>query len=215
MTITWIGHACFLITAKDVTIFTDPFDKKIGLLPPRGAADIVTISHEHYDHNNRQALASGNPFVIDCPGEYDVKGVFVKGIPSFHDKVQGAERGVNTIYIIEVEGIRVAHFGDFGQGELTDEQREELNGVDIVFLPVGGVYTVDAHDAAKVLGQIEPKIVIPMHYAIPSLAIKLNRVDDFLKEMGDKIETIEKLSIKKKDFTEENTRVVVLTPQRS
>jgi L-ascorbate metabolism protein UlaG (beta-lactamase superfamily) len=214
MTITLIGHACFKIIGRDATIVTDPFEKKIGLTPPRMAADIVTISHEHFDHNNRSTV-SGEPFIIDSPGEYDVKGVAIRGIPSFHDRKEGAERGTNTLYHITIDGVRIAHLGDLGQAHLSDEQLDALDEVDVLCIPVGGVYTIDAEDATKITSQIEPKIVIPMHYAIPSLSVKLEKVDTFLKEMGVKAEPVEKLSLKAKELPPDGTQVVVLIPQRN
>lgn len=187
----------------------DPFDKKIGLRPPSFAADIICVSHHHDDHNNIQAL-SGNPFIINGPGEYETKGVNILGIESFHDQKQGTERGLNTIFVIETENIKLCHLGDYGQDKLSDEQLEAIDEPEILFIPVGGKYTIDAAGAAVVVNQIEPKIIVPMHYKIPDLKIELDPVDKFLKEMGvSRKEAVEKITIKKKDLPEQ-TEVVVM-----
>lgn len=212
MVITWYGHSCFKIQSGETVLITDPFDKSIGLTPPRGQANIVTISHHHYDHDNLEALVAANPFVIDGPGEYETRGVNVMGLVTFHDNKQGGERGNNTAYLIEAEGIKICHLGDLGQEKLTNEQLEFINGVDILMIPVGGVYTIDGEQAVRIINQIEPRIVIPMHYKIPGLNIKLDGIDVFLKEMGmAKAQPVDKLTIKKKDLPEgEETKVVVM-----
>ena len=217
MQIVWKGHSCFQITVGQnkngqVNIVTDPYDETIGLKLPKLEADILLVSHEHHDHNNIKAV-SGNPFLISGPGEYEVKEVFIQGIPSFHDQTEGKERGINTIYTIEAEDIRVCHLGDFGQKELTSEQVEKIGSVDILMIPVGGVYTISAKEAIKVMSQVEPGIIIPMHYSFPKLKLKLEGVDKLLKAMGIKsLEAINKLSIKKKDISLEEAKVVVLKP---
>ncbi len=210
MKITWHGQSCFKIITKDATIVTDPFGKDIGLKPPRFEADIVTVSHDHSDHNNTSALR-GSPFIIDGPGEYELKGIAITGINSYHDAKEGKERGLNTIFVMEVEEMRICHLGDLGQKKLTDSQLEEVGEVDILMIPVGGVYTVDSEEAAAVINQIEPRIVIPMHYKVPGLNIKLQEVDTFLKEMGGEKQVVEQLTLKKKDLPkEEETQVMVM-----
>src|SRR5579863_7772909 len=199
--ITWGGQACFQISVsngKDYSadVVIDPFDEKIGLKMPNFSADILLVSHGHMDHNNKGAV-KGEPFVIENPGEYEVKGVFVQGIDSFHDDVQGKERGKNTIYTIEAEDIRFCHMGDFGQKQLTDEQLDKIGRVDILMIPVGGTYTINSSEASKVIGQIEPKIVIPMHYLLPKMKLELDGVEQFLKAMGKKdVAPVDKLTIK-------------------
>ena len=210
MVITWYGQSCFKIQSGETVVFTDPFDKSIGLTPPRGLAHIITVSHRHFDHANIESL-SGEPLVIDGPGEYETKGVSVKGVFSFHDNKEGKERGENTIFIIEVEGIKICHLGDLGQKKLTDEQLEQIDEADILMIPVGGDATIDGEEAAEIINQIEPRIVIPMHYKIPGLEMKLAGVDDFLKEMGvAKKETVDKLTLKKKDLPQEDMEVMVM-----
>ena len=214
MTISWYGHSCFKISNQGghSIIITDPFDKKIGLTPPRGNADVVTISHDHYDHNNIKAI-SGELFVVNGPGEYEVKGIRITGISSYHDKKQGEERGLNTIYLIEVDDIKICHLGDMGQEKLTDKQLESIGDVDILMIPVDGVYTLNAREAVKIVKQIEPRIIIPMHYKLPGLTEKLDDVKDFLKEIGlNGQSTVDKLTLKKKDLTGKEMEVVVMKP---
>lgn len=211
MVITWLGQACFKLQSGDLTVVIDPYAKETGLTPPRFKADAVLVTHDHYDHSNAESL-TGDPMVIRGPGEYEVKDVYVHGIHTFHDEVQGKERGLNTIYKVEIEGIHIAHLGDFGEKEIRDETLEDLGDVDILLIPVGGKFTIDAETAAKVVKKIEPKIAIPMHYKIPGLKINLDGVEDFLKEIGaTKAEAQDKLTIKKKDLAEdEKTKVVLL-----
>lgn len=213
MVITWYGQACFKIQSSDLTIAIDPYSKEIGLVPPRFQAAITLVTHNHFDHNNAASLA-GDPFVVTDPGEYEVRGVYIQGIPTYHDAVQGRERGMNTVYTIDVEGIRLAHLGDVGEPELRSETLEKLGTVNILMIPVGGTYTIDAKEAAHIVKQVEPRLVIPMHYKIPGVTAHVAPVDQFLKEMGSsKIQPQDKLTVKKKDFEggEEKTEVIVLT----
>lgn len=217
MKITWAGQACFQISTSNgkdnlVNIVIDPFGD-IGLKEPRFEADVLLVTHEHEDHNNTKSV-KGSPFLINGPGEYEVKGVFIQGIDSFHDDKEGKERGKNTIYTIEAENIKFCHLGDFGQKQLTDEQLEKIGTVDILMIPVGGTYTIDSSDTTKIIGQIEPKIVIPMHYELPNLKFKLDNVSKFLKAMGkNSIEPQDKLTIKASILPKEReTEIVVLKP---
>lgn len=217
MTIFWYGQSCFRILTspqkgEEISILIDPFSEEIGLRVPKGEADILLVTHSHYDHNNLKAV-SGSPFLIEGPGEYEVKKIFIQGIPSWHDDKEGRERGENTIYTIESEELRICHLGDFGQKELTQEQLEKIGQVDILMIPVGGIYTISAKEALKVMSQLEPKITIPMHYQIPKLKIKLDGLEKFLKILGiKKIEPLPKLSIKKKDLSPEEAKIFVLKP---
>lgn len=217
MQISWKGQACFHIIAQgavheQVKLVIDPYDPSIGLKMPLLEADVVLSTHDHEDHNNVKAVKEPG-FVIAGPGEYEVKDISIQGISSFHDDLEGKERGKNTIYVIEAEGIRLCHLGDLGQGELSADQVSKIGNVDILLVPVGGVYTIDAKSAAKIVNQIEPRIVIPMHYLLPNLKFKLDKVDDFLKEMGVKtVEPQSKLSVKIRDFTSEDTKVMLLAP---
>ena len=224
MKITWSGQSCFQILVSNSNfdgkqsrdgqsnIVIDPFSE-IGLKMPNLGADILLVSHNHTDHNNIGAV-SGNPFLIDGPGEYEVSGVFIQGINSFHDDKNGSDRGLNTIYVIEAEGVRICHLGDLGQKELKEEQFEKIGHVDILMIPVGGVYTISSLEAPKIIGQIDPKLVIPMHYELPKLNIKLDGIEKFLKAMGKgPIEPQDKLTVKISALPKEGqTEIVVLKP---
>lgn len=214
MIITWLGHSCFKLQDKvgadGVTVVTDPYDKETGLKMPNIEADIVTVSHNHHDHNNVEALR-GNPFVIDCAGEYDFKGVLVEGIDSYHDEDEGKARGGNIIYRIEVEDISIVHLGDLGH-TLSNEQLEKLVGTDVLIIPVGGKFTLDAKKAVEVISQIEPRIIIPMHYQTEGLNVEgLDSVDKFIKELGIEPSHEEKLKISKKDLPQEDMELVILS----
>ncbi len=212
MIITWLGHACFKIQDKEVTVITDPYGQSIGFKLPKLMADIVTVSHDHEDHNNIAGVhgTSGEPFLISGAGEYEIKGVFIYGIPFWHDKNEGKERGASIAYRIEIEGISIVHLGDLGHS-LGEEQASKLDGVDILLIPVGGKYTIGAKEAAEVINEIEPRIVIPMHYKIPGLKLDIDSVDKFLKEMGaSKAERLPKLKISKKDLPQEETKIILL-----
>jgi len=213
MIITWQGHSCFKIQDKSgpdgITVICDPFNKEIGIKPPNCEANIVTVSHDHDDHNNIGTLR-GKPFVIDCAGEYDVKGVFIEGIDSYHDNKEGKERGSNIIYRMEIDDISVAHLGDLGAPQ-NDVQLERLAGTDILLIPVGGKYTLDAKAAVEVISQIEPRIVIPMHYQAEGLKLDLDPVEKFVKELGVEPTREDKLKISKKDLPQEDMELVILS----
>lgn len=216
--ITWAGQSCFQISvsnSKDhsADVVIDPFNEEaVGFKLPNLSADVALVTHDHKDHNNIKGL-KGEPFVIDGPGEYEVKGVFVRGIPSSHGDGSGKDKGVNTIYVFEAEDMKFCHLGDLGQKELTDEQLEKIGQIDILMIPVGGTYTISSAEAPKIIGQIEPKIVIPMHYALPKLKMELDDVAKFLKAMGKSATPQEKYSIKQKDLPKEGmTEFVVLQP---
>lgn len=214
MHISWYGQACFKIEAKEALIAIDPFSKTTiaARSTPRFKADILLITHAHHDHAE-QGTIFGEPFVVDAPGEYEAKGVAIRGIRTFHDAAGGKERGVNTAYVINAEGMRICHLGDFGEAEIREDLIEEIGDIDILFLPVGGTSVIDGGGAVRIARAIEPRIIIPMHYKIPGLAVAATGVEQFLKEMGGKTEgPLEKLSIKKKELPEEETRVVVLKP---
>ncbi len=195
-----------------MAIITDPFGKECGLKTPRLEADIVTISHNHKDHNNL-SMAKNKPYVIDRAGEYEVNDIFIQGIDSFHDDKEGKERGENIIYRISIEDLVVAHLGDLGHS-LDHKQVEKLQGTDIILVPVGGIFTIDAKKAVEVINQIEPRMVIPMHYDAPGLKFpsgkKIDGVDKFIKEVGIKPNEEEKLRINKKDLPAEEMEVVIL-----
>ncbi len=212
MYITWLGQGCFKIQSKEATIITDPYDSAYtGLSLPRLKGDIVTVSHQHKDHNNTKAIKD-NPFIIEHPGEYEIKGVFIQGVTSWHDTKEGKERGSNIIFRFEIENMKLVHLGDLGTA-LHDSQLEAIDGVDILLIPVGGVYTIDGQKAAEVVSQLEPRIVIPMHYKIPKLKFKLEGVEKFCDEMGvDKNNTEEKIRVTSKDLPVDERKVILLKP---
>jgi L-ascorbate metabolism protein UlaG (beta-lactamase superfamily) len=213
MNITWYGQSCFRLQGKDVTLVTDPFSKETGLKPPSGVADIVTISHKHFNHNNPDAI-KGEPFIVDGPGEYEFKKIVIRGIESYHDSEKGAERGGNTIFTVLMDEIRFCHLGDLGQKTLETEQLKAIGEVDVLFVPVGGVFTINIKEAKDIIGQIEPRIIIPMHYKIAGVKGELTKLDDikpFCQEYNLKpSDTVSKLVLKKKDLPEEEPRYVVM-----
>src|SRR4030042_2227494 len=208
MVISYLGHSCFKLEGKEnpAVLITDPFNQDYGLKVPKMTADIVTVSHFHKDHANTsdvKGIDAVAPFVITLPGEYEIKGVLIYGIPSYHDKKMGAERGDNTIFRIEMDGKSFAHLGALGH-ILSSETLEKLEGVDILLVPIGGVYTINAKEASEIISQIEPRIVIPMHYKVKGLSLDIDPADPFLKEMGaGKTEITNKLKISKKDLPQD------------
>ena len=211
MSITWYGHSCFRLESKDTSLLIDPFSSEIGLRPPKIKDNIVLVSHQHYDHNNIDQMPEES-FLIKGPGEYEVKGVFIKGIQSFHDKSQGQERGLNTIYVIKMEDMVLAHLGDFGEGRLSEEQVEKIGDIDILMIPVGGVYTINYKEAVEAINQIEPKIVIPMHYNIQGLKIDIDGPEKFLKEMSLTPEKADKsYKVQKKNLPVEEMKLVIFS----
>lgn len=208
MTISWYGQSCFRLESKGVSVLIDPFSKEIGLGLPRLNDNIFLVTHEHYDHNNIGGV-SPESFVIRGPGEYEKSGIYVEGIISYHDNTQGTQRGLNTIYIIRVENMRLCHLGDLGQAKLTDEQVEQISDIDILFIPVGGKYTIDGREAAEIVKQIEPKIIIPMHYKISGLNIDIDGPQKFLKEIGIKPEEVEAYRVTTKNLPTEEIKLVM------
>lgn len=186
--ITYFGHATFLIKSSSVSIVTDPFNPAVGFPMPDVTADIVTVSHTHSDHNN-VSMVKGNPVIIRDNGE--AKGIKFIAIYSFHDNKGGTLRGSNIIFKWTLDGISFAHFGDYGEDELTQEQYEKLKGTDVIFIPVGGVYTIDAEKALNIIQKLNPKMAIIMHYRIDPYGLKvLASLDDIEKV----IPALEKMS---------------------
>lgn len=208
MTISWFGHSCFRIESKGGSILIDPFSKDIGLKPPRIKDDLILVTHNHYDHNNTED-APPQAMIIDGPGEYEKQDIYVRGIISYHDKVQGKERGLNTIYVIKTEDITVCHMGDFGQDKFEEHQIDNIGDIDILMIPVGGKYTIDYKEAVGVVGQVEPKIIIPMHYKIKNLNLDIDGSEKFIKELGLTPEKVDKLKIAKKNLPTEEMKLVV------
>jgi L-ascorbate metabolism protein UlaG (beta-lactamase superfamily) len=182
MKIKFLAHASFLITSDLGTkIVTDPFTStpELGYTPIKESADIVTVSHGHGDHNNVKAV-SGNPRVIDKPGKVTVKGVEVNGMAAFHDDEKGAKRGNSIIFCFKVDGMNVCHLGDLGHN-LDISQVATIGKTDVLFIPVGGFFTIDARVAGDVASQINPKMIVPMHYLTSKVKFPIKGVEEFLK----------------------------------
>ncbi len=209
MDIDWFGQSCFRIREGAVTVVTDPYDKSIGYTLPRLRADIVTVSHDAPGHANAAAI-KGDPKVLTRPGEYEIKGVFITGIQSWRGpSAKGEAKEENTIFVFEFGDLTVCHLGDLSR-VLTQAQVESMPGIDILMVPVGGGSALDADKAAEVISQLEPRIVIPMHYLTPYVNLPLDPLGKFLKEMGvaDQPE-VDSLRITRSQLPEE-TQVVVL-----
>jgi len=198
MDVTWLGHSCFRIRGTQATVITDPYSPDIGYSLGEPAARIVTVSHRHPGHSYLQGVG-GDPKPVTGPGEYEISGILIIGITTFHDSDGGRTKGKNTIYLMDVDEVSVCHLGDLGH-VLTTEQVEEIEDVDVLLLPVGGVSTLNASMAAEVVRQLDPKVVVPMHYKTEALNRELEPVDRFLKEMGVK----EASSQSKLSFTKAN-----------
>ncbi|GIK43294.1 MAG: Zn-dependent hydrolase [Chloroflexota bacterium] len=209
MEITWYGHACFRLKDRNTTVVTDPYDKTLGLSLPRPKADIVTISHASPHHNHTAGL-KGEFKVVDGPGEYEIGGVFITGIHLTGPKKKNGDETVqNNIYVIYMEDIAICHLGDLSHVP-TQNQVEDLGSIEVLMVPVGGQNALNAAQAAEVISLIEPYIVIPMHYHLPGLTIKLDPVEKFLKEMGlAKADTMDTLKLTKSSLPEE-TQIVLL-----
>jgi L-ascorbate metabolism protein UlaG (beta-lactamase superfamily) len=234
MTIQYLNHSSFLIKVKTngnslTKILIDPFDDSIGVKFKSTEADIVLISHMHNDHNNiagvknmqasdlnndTMGALSDKPFVIKTAGEFEVNGVMIKGIQSFHDNSGGSERGPNTIFTITINDLTVCHLGDLGH-KLDKDQIEKLGSVDALMVPVGGVFTIGPETAAEVVSQIEPSVVVPMHFKSDKhsdMYADLKTVEDFKNELGEAdVKAKDELTVTKS--SSEETELVVLKPQ--
>jgi L-ascorbate metabolism protein UlaG (beta-lactamase superfamily) len=180
MNVTWLGHSCFhLKSSTGLSLLLDPFNEgEVGYAMPYVKADIVSVSHDHGDHNNIQSAGS-NAYAVTKPGLHIVKGLTVRGIESYHDHEHGNLRGPNTIYCFVLDDIRVCHLGDLGH-ILSSSQINAIGQVDLLFLPVGGIYTIDAHEAESVMRSLNPIVTIPMHYKTRALNFDLGPLSYFL-----------------------------------
>lgn len=220
MDITWYGQACFKVKGKNASLIFDPFSPGyVGLRLPKLSADAVVVSHNHQDHNYTEGVIGSDsdgsqyePVVIAGPGEYEVKGITIVGIKTFHDKANGEERGKNTVYQATIDGVSIVHLGDLGH-VLTKEQVAQIGVCDILMVPVGSVYTIDAAEAAENMTLLEPSIILPMHYKVPGLKFELDPAEKFLKEVGKEDAVAQpKLTITKEKLPDE-PQVVVLEKQ--
>ncbi|MGB9886596.1 MAG: MBL fold metallo-hydrolase [Moorellales bacterium] len=214
MEIRWLGHACFQIkSAQGVTILTDPFAREVGYPRIESRADVVTVSHQHFDHN-AVALVPGKPKVVEEPGLHQVEGITFKGISTFHDPVGGKQRGKNLVFVFQVDGITLCHLGDLGH-VLSAEQIAEIGPVDVLMVPVGGYYTIDAAAAKEVVEAVKPRVVLPMHYktpVMPEASFPIAPVTDFTRYFEHVIEK-EVLELDK-DHLPSGPEVVVLNYPR-
>jgi len=217
MEIYWHGQACFEIRSLSADskiktrIVIDPYSNSIGLKLPLLKADLLLTSDNNEDNNNISAIKD-DPFVIQGPGEYEAKDIFVKGFFANHREEDKKDLTRITIYIIEAEGIKICHLGDISQKELSSEQLEKVGDVDILMIPVGGKNTIDGGEAQKIANQIEPKIILPMHYKIPGLKIDIDEKSEFLKAMGQGDTKAEDCLKIKKDGLPLETKIILLKP---
>lgn len=182
MEILWLGHSCFRIKGASATVVTDPCSPDTGYSLGQPEAEIVTVSHAHPGHSYIQGV-TGAPKIVSRPGEYEISGILIIGVSTFHDNEKGAKKGKNTAFVMDVDEVSICHLGDLGH-TLTPEQLGQIDKVDVLLLPVGGLSTIDAAAAAEVVRQLEPSIVVPMHYKTDATPRELETVDRFLKEMG-------------------------------
>jgi L-ascorbate metabolism protein UlaG (beta-lactamase superfamily) len=214
MRIKYLAHSSFLLESEDgIRIITDPYNPGYGGIRYKkieDTADIVTVSHEHGDHNYIKGVP-GNPIIVKGTGKRSVKGIEFNGIPVFHDKSGGRERGENTVFCFELDGIKIVHLGDLGH-LLSPSQIANIGGVDILFIPVGGFYTIDEREATEIVESLSPEIVIPMHYKTPGVDFPISGVDKFLSGK----DNIEEVNLPeytiKRDELPEKMRIVVLAP---
>lgn len=221
MEISWFGHSCFALRGKNVTLITDPFSPQQGssqgetLRLGKVTASIVTISHNHPGHNYAEAVG-GNPRVVRGPGEYEISDVLITGVPSYHDGKRGQEQGRNTIYVIHIDDVVVCHLGDLGH-TLQEEQLEEVADADVLLIPISGQHTINAAQAAEVISQVEPRIVIPMHYRPSSSEVpdSPGPLDKFCREMGVEVMHRQpKLTITRTSVPAETQVVILETRQK-
>ena len=213
MKVKWLGHATFLITSDSgIKLITDPYEtgNQLSYGEINESADIVTVSHDHFDHNNVAAVR-GNPEVVKGAATREVRGISISGVATHHDEVGGKKRGSNTIFCLEVDGIRICHLGDLGH-RLSDQQVSQVGKVDVLLVPVGGYYTIDASIATEVCDQLQPRALIPMHFSNERCAPPIAGVDGFLKGKKD----VTRLSGSEVEFKAEqlptNTQIIVLKP---
>lgn len=213
MKIKWLAHASFLITADDGTrIITDPYTTTDNLMYGKiqEAADIVTVSHEHGDHNNTAAI-SGNPKVVRGPVSVEIKGIKIMGLAAYHDTSGGKQRGPDTVYTLVANGIRICHLGDLGH-PLPKEQVAELGEIDVLLVPAGGFFTMEPVIAAEFAESLKPRVIIPMHFKTPKVKIPILPVDEFLKgKQNVKRLPGSEVSLTKSTLPHE-TEIIVLTP---
>lgn len=202
----WLGHSCFLFTSQYRRLLTDPFDDSVGYPLPKVDVDYVTVSHQHHDHNAVGVLP-GRPTVIEGNGSYELTGLFATGIATFHDHEQGRKRGTNTVFILKWDGLRICHMGDLGH-LLSPSQVAEVGTVDILCIPVGGFYTIDAIEAVETVRSLAPAVVLPMHYKTDFIQYPIAPVLEFTKHFQN-VEYLPSLQISS-PLAKRGPRIVVL-----
>ena len=210
MEIKWIGHSCFKLQGKSISIVTDPFGDEVGFAMPKTSCNILTISHDHFDHNNKAAVISD--IVFDAAGEFEFKGTRIKGIRTFHDDEGGAKRGSNIMFLLVIDGLKILHCGDLGHSP-NDNILNSLGDIDVLLVPAGGNYTLPVAQAVELVHWLEPKVVIPMHYKVPGLKVDIAPLDDFIKQLGTEGKDVGILNISKTDLADDITEVCILQPQ--
>ncbi len=213
MTIQYFGVSCFKITTKngneEVSVVIDPYSDKVGKLPRNLSANLLLVSRRTHDHHNNTEAVAGEPFLIEHPGEYEGKGIPVYGIPALHEKAESKDYHKNTMWNLIIEDVHIVHLGG-AVDQLTDEQLSQLGEVDVLMIPVGGGDVFDAKAAAEMVSRMEPRIVIPTHYAMDGVSLKADPVSKFVKETGLKTEETDKLKLAKKDLVSDDTRLVIM-----
>lgn len=213
MVIQYYGVSCFKISTKidnqEVSLVTDPYSAKIGKLPRNFSADIVTVSRKTHDHHNNTAAIKSDHFLIEHPGEYEVRSISIYGLPASHEKKEAKGYHKNTMFHLTMDGVRVAHLGGLRE-PMTDEQLSQLGDVDVLMIPVGGGDVMDPAVAADLVSKIEPRAIIPMYYKMKGLSFKASSVDGFVKEVGLKSQELDKWKVQKKDLSPEETQLIIL-----
>jgi len=207
--IRWLGHSSFLIESeRGIKIITDPFDETLGYKLPRIKVNIVTISHEHFDHNYARGI-KGRPIIFKGTVKRESHKMEFRGVSSFHDSVFGSKRGPNTIFIIKADGLKLCHLGDLGH-ILSPDKLTEIGSIDILFIPVGGFYTIDSTQATQIVNDIKPRITIPMHYKTEAIKFSIDPVEVFLSNK-DNVKRLESSELEiDKDTLPESTQIYVL-----
>jgi L-ascorbate metabolism protein UlaG (beta-lactamase superfamily) len=181
MRVVWHGHACFEVN-DGATVVTDPHDgKSIGIAPPSVEADIVLVSHSHFDHDCAR-IVGGNPKVVDSTVSETILGVKMRAVQAFHDEDDGRKRGNIRLYCFEMDGVSFCHLGDLGH-TLSDDAVSAIGDVDVLFIPVGSVFTIDGPAAWEIVKKIRPKVAIPMHYRVRGLSLSIRPLGDFLDQV--------------------------------
>jgi L-ascorbate metabolism protein UlaG (beta-lactamase superfamily) len=210
MEITWYGRACFRLKGREATVITDPCPPSTGFVAGKHDVDLLTLSHADADHTYTRSITAG--LTLMRPGEYEFHDLLVNGIRTYHDAVGGQERGENVVFSFEVDGVHIAHLGDLGH-LLSEEQLTELGPIDVLLVPAGGVYTVTPAEAAEVVAQLSPKIVIPMHYAVDGGSTDLQGPEKFLQEMAVEEPIRQPKAVVTASSLPEETQVILLDPR--